>query len=458
MRAHPASYRDTSGYIFQQEGVFYRYVHPRFQEQYRSFMESGLYDELVKKNFLIPHKELSNIADFDYPDGIVLEPRQLTFLNYPYEWSFDMWKDAALLTLRIALMALDKGMMLKDATPFNVQFVDGKPLFIDTLSVEKYEEGKPWIAYHQFTECFLGPMLLMHYNHPDAGKLFTIYPNGIPISVLVSLLPKRSRWNMGAFLHIHLQAKFAGKQNKKPAKPNNFSKKKMELLLKGLENFVQKLSPKKLKTTWDDYYSGTILGEEYLKEKTRIVQSFLNQSDFNTVIDLGANEGYFSLLVNENKPVVATDFDPNCINELYLQLKKSGRKNILPLVTDLTTPAPAIGFENAERTSLSSRLKGDMIMALALVHHLCIANNVPMQLLAEWLDRMGENLIIEFIPKEDEKVQQLLQHRRDIFEYYHIHNFRIIFNNWFHILKEEKIGKTGRVLFLMKRREEEEGY
>ncbi len=369
-----------------------------------------------------------------------------------------MWQDAALLTLKIASAALKKGMILKDATPFNIQFPDGKPVFIDTTSFENYEAGKPWIAYRQFCECFLGPLLLMHYCHPATNRLFTVYPNGIPLDVLVSLLPKRSRWNMNSFLHIHLQAKFTGNPQgpaDKKSRSNaagHFSKQKLEVLLKGLEGFVQKLSLKKVKTTWDDYYSGTILGDDYLSAKTKLVQSFINEVEFKTAIDLGANDGHFSLLLPAGKKIVATDSDPNCINELYLKIKREKISNILPLVNDLTAPSPSIGWNNAERNSITKRLKADLVLALALVHHLAIANNVPLSLIAEWLKPMGENLIIEFVPKSDEKVKLLLQNRKDIFENYSLEDLKSVFGKTYDILKEESVGNTQRVLFLMKRK------
>jgi 2-polyprenyl-3-methyl-5-hydroxy-6-metoxy-1,4-benzoquinol methylase len=452
MQSHPASYRDTAGFVFLQDGNIYRYVHPAYEVHYTQLMNSGLYDELAKKTKLIAHTEITETGKFGFNDGRVLLPEQIPFISYPYEWCFDMWKDAALLTLQIAMGSLKKGMILKDATPFNIQFYKGRPVFIDTLSFENYEEGKPWVAYRQFSECFLAPLLLMHYCHPGTNKLFAVYPNGIPIDVLASLLPKRSRWNMNTLLHVHLQAKFSGTKKTKPAGENNFSKQKLEILLKGLESFVQKLSPKKVKTTWDDYYTDTILGKDYLDAKTTLVNSFISEIDCATVIDLGANDGHFSLLFAENKNVIATDADPNCINELYLKIKRDGRANILPLVNDLTTPSPAIGWNNSERGSFTSRLKADLVLALALVHHLAIANNVPLALIADWLQPMGAYLIIEFIPKSDEKVKLLLQNRKDIFDSYNIDDFRSIFAAAYQILKEEKVGNTGRVLFLMKRK------
>ena len=318
----PSSYRDNDGFVFEKDGQVYRQIHPQYEAHYNSLFKSGLYDELVKKNWLIPHTEIDD-ADVNSGQGRIIHPEQIPFISYPYEWSFDMWKDAALLTLHVAISALQKDMMLKDATPFNIQFHKGRPVFIDTLSFENYEDGKPWAAYRQFTECFLAPLLLMHYCHPETAKLFAVYPNGIPMDVLLSLLPKKSRWNVNTFLHIHLQAKFSAKQKQKTGTQPHFSKQKLQVLLKGIESFVQKISLKKIKTTWDDYYTDTILGEEYLKVKTTLFQSFINQIDFKTVIDLGANDGYFSLLFSTEKKVIATDFDFNCINDLYLNIKEN---------------------------------------------------------------------------------------------------------------------------------------
>jgi hypothetical protein len=452
MHPLPSSYRDSDGFVFEQDGLVYRFIHPRYEVQYTHLMKSGLYDELVKKALLIPHKEINDKTKFAVSDGRVLLPEQIPFISYPYEWSFAMWQDAALLTLQTVSAALKKDMILKDATPFNIQFVNGRPVFIDTLSFENYEAGKPWGAYRQFCECFLAPLLLMHYCHPDTNKLFAVYPNGIPLDVLVSLLPQRSKWNMHTYLHIHLQAKFSGNKKGKPATGNKFSKEKLEILVKGLENLVQKLSLKKTKTVWDDYYTETILGTDYLKAKTGLVQSYFAGIKFKTVIDLGANDGRFSLLFTNDKKLIATDADPNCINELYLKIKKEKRSNILPLVNNLVSPSPAIGWNNAERESITRRLKADLVLALALVHHLAIANNVPLQLIADWLQPMAENLIIEFVPKSDEKVKLLLKNRKDIFDGYCLENFKTIFSNKYDLLKEEEVGNTGRVLLLMKRR------
>ena len=416
-------------------------------------MQDGLYDLLIKKNWLISHVEVFD-AELQFADAIIILPQQIPVITYPYEWSFAMWQDAALLTLNIAKEAIDKEMLLKDATPFNIQFVKGSPVFIDTLSFELYSPEKPWVAYRQFCECFLAPLLLQQYCHADMGKIFTLYPNGIPLEILVSLLPKKAKWNLHTYLHIYLQAATVTKADKiKNAKAaTKFSKQKMLLLLNGLITYVARLHVKKAKTNWDDYYASTILSDEYLQEKTKLVTSFLSTISYSSIIDLGANDGHFSLLFkNTATEIIAVDGDANCINKLYSTIRNQKIKNILPLINTLHTPSPAIGWNNAERASFNERIKGDVVLSLALIHHLAIANNLPFQFIAEWFALMGKYLLIEFVPKTDEKVQLLLQNRQDIFTDYTVTNFENVFSKKFKIVQQQKIKGTERILYLMEK-------
>lgn len=451
MHPLPSSYRDNTGFVFEQGGKIYRFIHTAYANDYDLLMQSGLNDELVAKGWMVPHTEIKDWEEFDLPSGKILLPEQLPFISYPYEWSFSMWQDAALLTLGVAIASLNKGMSLKDATPFNVQFFRDGPIFIDTLSFEAYHENKPWVAYRQFCECFLGPLLLMQYCHPESHKLFAVYPNGIPLNVLVSLLPKKTRWRLDVYLHIYLQARLTKKGNRKNPAVTHFSKKKLLLLLEGLTRLVTKLGVKKMCSAWENYYSDTILGGDYLEKKTTLVRSFLEDIEFERIIDLGANEGLFSLLLQDSaKNIIALDADEQCIDALYNKIKSEKIRNILPLVINLVTPSPAIGWNNSERDSITGRLKADLVMALALVHHLAIANNIPLLMIADWLKPMGKYLLVEFIPKEDEKVQLLLQNREDIFVDYTLPAFKSEFSRHYDILKEETVANTQRVLFLMK--------
>lgn len=451
--SHAASYKDRDGFIFKHRDNFYRCINTSYFNNYRLLMQSGLYTQLTKKKWLIPHEEITGNTELNADGTIIILPQQIQYISYAYEWSFAMWQDAALLTLNIAREAIEKGMLLKDATPFNIQFVNGKPVFIDTLSFEQYDAQQPWVAYRQFCECFVAPLLLQQYCHVEMGKLFTVYPNGIPLEIVKSLLPSNAKWNLHNYLHVYLQAAVkTGKEKQNTAAAKSFSKQKMLVLLNGLSNYVAKLHPKKSKTTWDDYYDGTILSNNYLQEKTKLVQSFTNSVSFNSIVDLGANDGHFSLLFKNNgKQIVAVDGDVNCINALYNKIKKEKVSNILPLVNTLNSPSPAIGWNNAERTSFNERIKGDMVFALALVHHLAIGCNVPLHLIASWLLPTGKYLLIEFVPKADEKVQLLLQNREDIFDNYTIADFETAFLQHYKILLQQKINGTERTLYLMEK-------
>ena len=448
----PSSYRDRDGYIFKHQEKYYRCIKASYNDHYQQLMQSGLYNRLVEKRWLLSHTEITEGFELSETCSKVILPQQISLITYPYEWSFLMWQDAALLTLQIAREAVENGMILKDATPFNIQFVNGSPIFIDTLSFEKYAGEKPWVAYRQFCECFLAPLLLQKYCHAETGIFFTVYPNGIPLEILISMLPKRAKWNLHTYMHIYLQAAIKISKRKDTNTTKAFSSQKMLLLLNGLISYVSKLRVKKAPSTWDNYYSETILGQKYLQEKTRLVQSFLETISFSSMIDLGANDGHFSLLYkNTDKQIVAVDGDINCINELYLKIRKHKITNILPLINTLNTPSPAIGWNNEERTSFGERIKGDVVLALALSHHLAITSNIPFELIADYFISMGKYLLIEFVPKTDEKVQLLLQNRRDIFDDYTVADFELAFSKKYQILLEEKIPGTDRVLYLMEK-------
>jgi hypothetical protein len=454
---HPlaSSYRDNDGFVFRQNNTIYRLIKPSYFNHYNKLMQSGLYTELVTANRLIAHSEIDT-ASWDNIDTTackIIAPTEIPFISYPYEWSFDMWRDAALVTLKLAIQALQKGMILKDATPFNIQFYNGRPIFIDTLSFEIYEDNKPWIAYRQFCECFLSPLLLMHYGHRDLGKLLQIYPDGIPLEVVKKILPFKAAFNIQVYLHIWLQAKVSKKRNNSIVKEQVFTISKFYTLLNGLLSLVGVLKQQQTKSTWDDYYAETILGNKYLEAKHTLVANFTDSISFETVIDLGANDGYFALLLKDKaKYIIATDADSNCINTLYNNIRINKIKNILPLVNVINAPSPAIGWNNEERNAMSERLHADLVLALALVHHLAIGANVPLAFIANWLHNMANHIIIEFVPKSDEKVKQLLQNREDIFDDYNLVKVKEIFAQYFTILQEEKVGNTDRTMFLMSKK------
>ncbi|MEO6221407.1 MAG: hypothetical protein ABIO81_13325 [Ginsengibacter sp.] len=451
---HPASFKDPAGFVFQKNNIFYRQVNQSYKDDYDLLMGSGLYNQLINKKYSLSHKEVNEnfTSSGEWYKTILSE--QLSFISYPYEWCLGQLKDAALLTISIQKMAISHGMILKDATHFNVQFHNGKPIFIDTLSFEKYDPSQPWVAYRQFCECFLFPLYLQKYTGIDVQKLMLTFPEGIPASVTKELLPLKSNFDLGVGLHVSLQSKIKAGNNRADYK-GKFDQKKMLQLVSNLEDSIKPCTlNKKDKTTWSNYYDETIISQSYLSEKEIIFRNLISSIEFATVLDIGANDGFFSKIVSEKATsVVSIDFDSHCINSLYSYTKKLKALNILPLCIDFSNPTPAIGFNNKERDSFLDRAQFDLVLALALVHHLSITKNIPLQNIAESFQKIGKTLIVEFVSKEDEKVKQLLQNRKDIFSNYNEVEFIKAFGQYFNITSKIEIPGTHRTMYLLNRKE-----
>ena len=453
-KLHPASFRDPSGFVFRFDGILHRQVNKSFQQDFDEFLSSGLYNNLIAKKILIPHQEIDqNLtgSDLQYK---TLKPVEIPFISYPYEWSFDMLKEAALLTLQAAKEAMTCNMMLKDASSYNVQWHQGKMIFIDTLSFEKWNTNKPWIAYRQFCEHFLAPLALMHYLQSPLQNLQLAYPEGLPLPLSKKLLPLRSKFNLNTFLHLHLHASFSKKQVKKSDQNISFSKAKQENLINSLENCIQSFSLNAHTGVWSGYYNEAKERPDYLTLKREIIEKWINGLALQTAIDVGANEGEFSFLLTEkNIQTLSADFDHYSINQLYKKVKEKNIVNCTPLIMDFTNPSPSIGVNNEERLSFLERINVDLVMALAVIHHLIIGKNIPFEKIAKCLSKMGKYLIIEFIPKEDEKVKLMINSGMQIFHEYDEDTFLQGFSTYFTVLKKESIPGSDRSIFLMNRNE-----
>ena len=451
---HPASFRDPSGFVFRLDGILHRQVNKSFQKDFDEFLASGLYNNLIDKKILIPHQEIDkNLtgSDLQYK---TLRPVEIPFISYPYEWSFDMLKEAALLTLQAAKEAMTCNMMLKDASSYNVQWHEGKMIFIDTLSFEKWNSNKPWIAYRQFCEHFLAPLAIMHYLQSPLQTLQLAYPEGLPLSITKKLLPLRSKFNLNTFLHLHLQASLSIKQSKKSDKNISFSKTKQENLITSLENCIKSYSLNTPTGVWSGYYDEAKERADYIILKKKIIQNWISGLTLQTAIDVGANEGEFSFLLTENNiQTISADFDHYSINQLYKKIKQRNIVKCTPIIMDFTNPSPSIGVNNEEHLSFLERVKVDLVMALAVIHHLIIGKNVPFEKIAECLSKMGKYLIIEFVLMEDEKVQLMLHSGMQIFHEYNEDRFLQAFSTYFTVLKKESIPGSHRSIYLMSRNE-----
>jgi hypothetical protein len=451
----PASYRDPSGFVYLRDGVLLRQINAPFEADWHAFEASGLSAELRREGILVDH-EGASLDDAAEPGAVaVIRPEPIGFLSFPYEWCFGQLKDAALLTLRAQEMAMERGMTLKDATAFNVQFSGARPILIDSLSFERYEEGETWIAYRQFCQHFLAPLAAMAYRAPEMGLLLRDLPDGMPVELASALLPIRTRLRGGLLSHIHLHASASrraarGGSVTSGAPTRRVSRLQLRALLDSLRRTIEGLrwDPE---TPWSDYGRTTSYTEDAADAKRRIARDMLARTGGTWAWDVGANTGDFSeLAATTGKRVVAIDSDPGAAEFHYRRIRATDNRAITSIVGDLTSPTPALGWDLRERPSLFDRANADVVLALAVVHHLAIGANVPLASVATTFARLAERSVVEFVDKGDPQVVEMLAHRRDIFADYSTDGFRRAFERTFTVEAMEPIPNApGRTLWLL---------
>jgi hypothetical protein len=456
---HQSSFRDPAGFVFEHKGLIYRQINQAGADDYEHFMSSGLYQKLVDNGWLVAHKEIKDSAKFGTHKKRykVIQPQMLPFISYPYEWTFYQLRDAALLTLKVQKLALEHGMILKDASAYNIQFIGRKPVFIDTLSFWRYNEGDPWEGYKQFCEHFMAPLAICAYDSPEILPALRVFLDGIPLDLAARLLPAKARMRSGTLSHIFLHASSQKRydkldENKKTdQKPRKVSRMALNGLMASLENSIKKLKLSKRDTQWGEYYTFTNYSDDSFTNKKALVKSFITKIKPDIVWDLGANDGTFSNIAAESGAfTVAFDVDSKAVEQNY---RLGGKYNdlVLPLVQDLSNPSPSLGWAHAERHSLEERGPADVTMALALIHHLAITNHSPFSQLAAFFARISKHLIIEFVPKGDSKVDLLLSaFSRNKFEGYTEENFEAAFAKHFKLVDKKPVKGSKRVLYLYK--------
>ncbi|MGM0600139.1 MAG: SAM-dependent methyltransferase [Candidatus Rifleibacteriota bacterium] len=454
---HKASFRDPDGFIFVRNNEIYRQINKSGRNNFETFIESGLYEKLEQKNLIIRHEGTDQPLAEKENGWKVIKPEKLNFISYPYEWSFSQLKDAALATLAIQKTALNHGMILRDASAYNIQFKGNNPLLIDSLSFEPYSKGSPWIAYRQFCQHFLAPLALMSYTDLRLNQLLKSYIDGVPLDLAAKLLPFKACLKLSILLHVIMHARsqnyYAKTNLQEKQSQAQMSSNSLMGLIDSLESGIKSLTPADQSSEWQGYYSFTNYTDKANEGKIAIIREFIETIKPANLWDLGANNGFYSRLASKLQiPVVSFDIDENAIESNYLISKKENDQFIVPLLLDLANPAPAIGWRNIERQSFIQRGPADTVMALALIHHLAISNNVPLHELADFFRDICHNLIIEFIPKCDSQVKILLQSREDIFGNYNPENFEKVFCENFEIVSRKTIPDSERILYLMKKK------
>ena len=452
-----ASFRDPAGFVFRYEGVIYRQVNAAGAEDYDALMASGLYERLADRGALVAHAEVASPRE---PGGYrTLRPEPVDFVSYPYEWCFSQLRDAALETLRIQREALECDMSLKDASAYNIQFHRGRPVLIDTLSFERYRRDEPWVAYRQFCQHFLAPLALMSQRDVRLSQLLRVHIDGIPLDLASSLLPWTAWLKPSLLLNLRLHARSQSKHARDvrdgkgaPSVPR-ISKKGLTNLVTALESGVRALRFEPEESEWSDYDAAGSYEEEGLVHKRELVSRFVAREAPQRVWDLGANTGDFSRLASEHgAQVVAFDVDPGAVERNYRRVRSAGEVDILPLWIDLANPSPALGWAHAERASLVERGRADLVLALALVHHLAISHNLPLGRISRFMASLADALVIEFVPKGDARVDTLLATRPDIFPDYTREGFERAFSEHWEVVECEPIASSDRVLYRMRAR------
>lgn len=463
------SFRDPSGYVFRFHDEIYRALNSDTFALIQQFEKDGLLRSLVELGYLIPTEIIlpanpvcetlkENLAD----DMCFLHHEKVPTISYPYEWSFSMLADSARLQLELQLKLIEKNYSLKDASAFNVQFIHCRPVFIDIASIEKLRFKEVWIAYGQFCQMYLFPLLLKRYRNLSTKGYFLNNIDGLTVEEVHHIFGSLTSLRPLLFMDVFLQYYFQRSASKK------ITGLKQELYKEGSSTTAQIININRMlhkinKVTrvhkpighWSEYINKNTYSPAAEEEKVNYISAFLKEHSPPTVLDLGCNTGRYSLLASESgADVIAVDSDHDSIDLLYKHAKNAGVA-ILPLWVDIANPSPALGFLNTERSSFMERMHADTVFALALIHHLLITSRIPLQGICDMFYQLTSSyLVVEFIGRKDEMFQTLLALREDIYQDISPETFIAIFSQKFELINHKQISNTERTLYTFKKKQE----
>jgi len=386
----------------------------------------------------------------------VLRHERIPVVTYPYEWSFEMLRDAARLQLDLVADALEEDLVTKDASAYNVQFVGARPTFIDVGSFERLRAGEPWYGYRQFHMHFLLPLMLQAHRGIAFQPLLRADVEGVnPVDArrMMSFWDLVSPRKKGTLLHVAgmARAEQASSQRdvKAELKASGMRKEVLVAQIRNLRKLVEKIRDRRADTEWAHYSDRSHYTDADLQAKERFVASVAEAVKPSLAWDLGANDGHFSRLVAEQGAyVIAADGDHNAVDGLYRSLRESGDERILPMVLDLADPSPNRGWRGRERLAFGERSRPELVLALALIHHLVISRNVPMQEFVDFLADAGADLVVELPTREDPMVQGLLRNKREgIHDDYTVETFEAALARRFDVRRREELPSGTRICY-----------
>ncbi len=433
----PASFRDPDTAIFYADGNVLRGLSQRAESDWKRLQATTFFDRLMKEGKIVNTDVLAGERDGDVPLSprgaswtVVLRHERVPLVSYPYEWPFAMLREAAALHLDVLLAALDETMSMKDGTAYNVQFFGTRPVFVDIGSFEPAQG--PWPGYRQFCQTMLFPLMLQAHLGVAFQPLLRGRVDGLSASELTGMFSGLDRFRRGVLRNVTLHSVLerrvtsSAEDVKKKLAKAGYNIELAKAVAKNLRRLVGRLEVGRRNSTWSDYRDTCSYSDADVQAKQRFVADAVAAIDPRVVVDLGANDGAYSLLVaNHADYVVAVDADEAVVDRFYRQLRSEGREDILSLVVDLTDPSPALGWRNRERAAFADRVSADAVLALALVHHLAIGANIPLPEVVDWLASFGGRLVVEFVDVDDPMVRRLLankpsglfpDYQRDAFE------------------------------------------
>jgi ribosomal protein L11 methylase PrmA len=456
-RIDPASFRDPLGRVFLADDNIYRIISPQGRAWLAEVWECGIVSRLTDAGLLIGTRRVEDpqIAR-DLPDAdavALLEHERLAFVSYPYEWPFTALKKAALLHLDLHLALLSEGFTLSDGTAFNVQFRGTRPVYIDVLSIAPYREGQPFAGYAQFQRQFLNPLVLEAESGFAPNAAWRGSLDGISSEDTWRLLPLRAKLKPANWTHVGLTARYDRRLARSAAKETpdapRLPKSRLIALLRHLRIIIARLQRQSTQgSAWSAYHGSCSYTPEETAAKMSLIGRFCRTVQPRCVLDIGCNVGLQSAhaLANGAGSAIGLESDRDAVDLAFSRADAAGL-NFLPLNIDFANPSPSQGWANAERSGLFQRLRADALLALALVHHLCIGRNVPLADAIFALTDLAPRGLIEFVPKQDPQVQKLLRYRPDVRTDYSLENFRAALGARVKILNEAEITPSGRRIF-----------
>jgi hypothetical protein len=457
MMFEAGSFRDRSARVFiRPDGVF-RALSAEALADWKQVSARSFFQRLMSEGRIVDSRELGadESAKLDVVDtpAAVLQHERIPFVSYPYEWCFSMLRQAALLHLEILTDAVRDGFILKDASPYNVQFRGTQPTFIDLASFVPLTPGEPWTAYRQFCEMMLFPLLLQAYRNIDIQPTLRVRLEGISAWNFLRPLSWRDMFRPGVFTHGWLQSKLTQQTEAvqsstvRDLQSSGFSAQMIQNNLAGLTRLVQRINWTPHTTQWTNYRHAPPHVLRDADAKADFVHVVCQIRRRRLVWDLGCNDGHFSRIAGKHADtVVAMDQDHGCVERLYRELSQERCSNIVPLCIDLLNPSPALGWRGRERSCLEDRGRPDLVLCLGLIHHLVIGGNIPLPEVVDWLASLGAEIVLEFPNKQDAMVQSLLRNKPDQYDDYSLPALQSSLEPFFQIRNRIELPSGNRTL------------